>query len=73
MAYFIDKDGKTVLRWRVLTDTGIMLENGKHLPDEDVVHRIFSVHPDESKFVEKIEGIYHYNGKSLKEEDDDGK
>jgi hypothetical protein len=63
---FIDYDGKTVLKWDMVLGGGILLEDGRHIPDGKHEDRIFAVHPDVNKNIEKIDGIYHYKGRSMK-------
>jgi hypothetical protein len=61
MAWYIDKDGKTVLWWE-MAPGGIKLEDGRVLPDSpEVDQRIFAVHPEENDLLEKNdEGVWVY-------------
>lgn len=65
MICFVDFDGKTVLKWDMSLD-GIILEDGRHIPNGQHEDRIFAVHPDQNSKIEKIDGIYYYQGKSLR-------
>jgi hypothetical protein len=52
--YFIDTDGKTVLRARIHS-SGIILENGTVVPEAKVGPRLFAVHPDENSLCRREE------------------
>jgi len=66
MVCFIDYDGKTVLKWDMVLSGGILLEDGRHIPKGEHEDRIFAVHPDENENIKKVEGVYHYKGKTLR-------
>lgn len=70
MVCFIDWDGKTVLKWDMVLSGGILLEDGRHIPEGAHEDRIFAVHPDDNENIEKINGVYHYNGKTLRLDSD---
>lgn len=65
--YYIDTDGKTVLRGNVRID-GILLRNGMFIHDDDLqARRLFATHPDINPNLEKDrDGVYCYKGASLK-------
>ena len=67
MLCFIDFDGKTVLKWDMSFD-GIILEDGRIIPEFHHEDRIFAVHPDDNENIEKVDGIYHYRGKSMEDQ-----
>ena len=62
MAYYIEEDGKTVVRYRCrFNPDGIELPDGRVVPDGKYNDRIFAVHPDENTRMRKNEdGVYEY-------------
>jgi len=62
MAYYIEEDGKTVVRYRArFKPDGIALPDGRFVPDGIYNDRIFAVHPDENTRMRKNEdGVYEY-------------
>ena len=65
MVCFIDYDGRTVLKWDMVLTGGILLEDGRLIPDGEHEDRVFAVHPDQNENIRKIDGVYHYKGVSL--------
>jgi hypothetical protein len=63
---YVDLDGKTVLKWDMVLSGGILLEDGRHLPEGQADARIFSVHPDKNRYITIVDGVYHFKGKSMK-------
>ncbi len=66
MLCFIDFDGTTVLKWHFSLHE-IIIEDGRVIPDGHHERRIFEGHPDQNDKIEKLGGIYHYRGKSLRD------
>lgn len=60
MAYYIAKDGKTVLTWTCHPE-GIILETGEVVKEGVYNRRAFATHPDENpKIFKNLEGVYLY-------------
>ena len=77
--YYIDTDGKTVLRGNVFDSpsldmktgrriAGILLSNGMFIHDDDLqARRLFATHPDTNPNLKKDQdGVYHYKGATLR-------
>ena len=60
MAYYLEEDGKTVVRYHGVPD-GIELPDGRVVPDGKYNDGIFAVHPDENTRMRKDkDGVYEY-------------
>ena len=78
--YYINEDGVTVQTWTCATyrdlrglsaDSGdtIVLEDGRVLPEVYWIGkgRVWSTHPSINPNVTMVDGVWHYEGKSLRE------
>jgi len=61
--FYIDTDGKTVLRWATVIDlTHIRLEDGRVLQERDYLDRSFGTHPRVNPNVRRDgDGVYHWD------------
>lgn len=68
MGWYIKPDGKTVHRWVLVNPYIIQLDNGLKVNPEKG-GTTWAVDPDENPRITKVDGVYHFDGKTLKEDE----
>jgi hypothetical protein len=69
MSWYVEPDGKTVHRWKLVTPDIIRLENGTELDPRKAGGTILAVDPDENPRMTKVDGVYHFDGQTLREDE----